>query len=76
MPLLSHLHVGPHESMTCGVHGIYLKFGSFNGIDQIVPFLNRLKSKKYKKQKELKKTKKIGQYRIVHEIETIWLVSI
>jgi hypothetical protein len=23
--------VGPHESMTCGVHGIYLKFGSFNG---------------------------------------------
>jgi hypothetical protein len=35
--LLSHLHVGPHESMTCGVHGIYLKFGSFNGIDPIVP---------------------------------------
>jgi hypothetical protein len=29
--------VGPHESMTCGVHGIYLKFGSFNGIDPIVP---------------------------------------
>jgi hypothetical protein len=25
--------------MTCGVHGIYLKFGSFNGIDPIVPFL-------------------------------------
>jgi hypothetical protein len=23
--------------MTCGVHGIYLKFGSFNGIDPIVP---------------------------------------
>jgi hypothetical protein len=39
IPLLSHLHVGPHESMTCGVHGIYLKFGSFNGIDPIVPFL-------------------------------------
>jgi hypothetical protein len=38
IPLLSHLHVGPHESMTCGVHGIYLKFGSFNGIDPIVPF--------------------------------------
>jgi hypothetical protein len=38
--LLSHLHVGPHESMTCGVHGIYLKFGSFNGIDPIVPFIN------------------------------------
>jgi hypothetical protein len=37
IPLLSHLHVGPHESMTCGVHGIYLKFGSFNGIDPIVP---------------------------------------
>jgi hypothetical protein len=39
IPLLSHLHVGPHESMTCGVHGIYLKFGSFNGIDPIVPIL-------------------------------------
>jgi hypothetical protein len=38
IPLLSHLHVGPHESMTCGVHVIYLKFGSFNGIDPIVPF--------------------------------------
>jgi hypothetical protein len=38
IPLLSHLHVGPHESITCGVHGIYLKFGSFNGIDPIVPF--------------------------------------
>jgi hypothetical protein len=38
IPLLSHLHVGPHESMTYGVHGIYLKFGSFNGIDPIVPF--------------------------------------
>jgi hypothetical protein len=25
--------------MTCAVHGIYLKFGSFNGIDPIVPFL-------------------------------------
>jgi hypothetical protein len=37
--LLSHLHVGPHESMTCGVHGIYLKFGSFNGIDPIVPLI-------------------------------------
>jgi hypothetical protein len=24
--------------MTCGVHDIYLKFGSFNGIDPIVPF--------------------------------------
>jgi hypothetical protein len=32
--------VGPHESMTCGVHGIYLKFGSFNGIDPIVPKFN------------------------------------
>jgi hypothetical protein len=31
--------VGPHESMTCGVHGIYLKFGSFNGIDPIVPLI-------------------------------------
>jgi hypothetical protein len=30
--LISHLHVGPHESITCVVHGIYLKFGSFNGI--------------------------------------------
>jgi hypothetical protein len=39
IPLLSHLHVGPHESMTCGVHGIYLKFGSFNGIDPIVPLI-------------------------------------
>jgi hypothetical protein len=39
IPLLSHLHVDPHKSMTCGVHGIYLKFGSFNGIDPIVPFL-------------------------------------
>jgi hypothetical protein len=29
--------VGPHESMTCGVHDIYLKFGFFNGIDPIVP---------------------------------------
>jgi hypothetical protein len=37
IPLLSHLHVSPHESMTCGVHDIYLKFGSFNGIDPIVP---------------------------------------
>jgi hypothetical protein len=26
-----------HESMTYGVHGIYLKFRSFNGIDPIVP---------------------------------------
>jgi hypothetical protein len=42
IPLLSHLHVGPHESMTCGVHGIYLKFGSFNGIYPIVPMLNAL----------------------------------
>jgi hypothetical protein len=25
--------------MTCGVHGIYLKFGSFNGIDPIVPLI-------------------------------------
>jgi hypothetical protein len=25
--------------MTCGVHGIYLKFGSFNGIDPIVPII-------------------------------------
>jgi hypothetical protein len=25
-------------SLTYGVHGIYLKFGSFNGIDPIVPF--------------------------------------
>jgi hypothetical protein len=32
--------VGPHESMTCGVHGIYLKFGSFNGINPIVPIQN------------------------------------
>jgi hypothetical protein len=32
--------VGPAESMTCGVHGIYLKFGSFNGIDPIVPITN------------------------------------
>jgi hypothetical protein len=39
IPLLSHLHVGPHESMTCVVHGIYLKFGSFNGIDPIVPII-------------------------------------
>jgi hypothetical protein len=31
--------VGSHESMTCEVHGIYLKFGSFNGIDPIVPML-------------------------------------
>jgi hypothetical protein len=23
--------------MTCGVYDIYLKFGSFNGIDPIVP---------------------------------------
>jgi hypothetical protein len=34
--------VGPHESMTCGVHGIYLKFGSFNGIDPIVPKINHI----------------------------------
>jgi hypothetical protein len=26
--------------MTCGVNGIYLKFGSFNGIDPIVPYFN------------------------------------
>jgi hypothetical protein len=26
--------------MTCGVHGIYLKFGSFNGIDPIVPYIS------------------------------------
>jgi hypothetical protein len=32
--------VSPHESMTCGVHGIYLKFGSFNDIDPIVPPFN------------------------------------
>jgi hypothetical protein len=42
IPLLSHLHVGPHESMTCGIHGIYLKFGSFNGIDPIVPIFYML----------------------------------
>jgi hypothetical protein len=24
--------------MTCGVHGIYLKFGSFNSINPIVPY--------------------------------------
>jgi hypothetical protein len=34
--------VGPHESITCGVYGIYLKFGSFNGIDPIVPKKQRL----------------------------------
>ena len=44
IPLLSHLHVGPHESMTCGVHGIYLKFGSFNGIDPIVPSIYKSES--------------------------------
>jgi hypothetical protein len=27
--------------MTCRVHGIYLKFGSFNDIDPIVPKKNR-----------------------------------
>jgi hypothetical protein len=48
--LLSHLHVGPHESMTCGVHGIYLKFGSFNGIDPIVPLKTNLKSVKINKE--------------------------
>jgi hypothetical protein len=37
IPLLSHLHVGLHESMTYEVYGIYLKFGSFNCIDPIVP---------------------------------------
>jgi hypothetical protein len=42
IPLLSHLYVSPHESMTCEVHGIYLKFGSFNGIDPIVPKKKRL----------------------------------
>jgi hypothetical protein len=26
-----------HESMTCGVNGIYLSFGSFNGMDPIIP---------------------------------------
>jgi hypothetical protein len=26
--------------MTCGVHGIYLKFESFNGINSIVPSNN------------------------------------
>jgi hypothetical protein len=30
-----------HESMTCGVYVIYLKFGSFNGIDPIVPLKKR-----------------------------------
>jgi hypothetical protein len=38
IPLLFHLHVGPHESMTCGVYVKYLKFGSFNEIDPIVLF--------------------------------------
>jgi hypothetical protein len=36
--------------MTCEVHGIYLKFGSFNGIDPIVPTikgLDLLKSSPY-----------------------------
>jgi hypothetical protein len=28
--------------MTCGVHGIYLKFESFNGIDPIVPTKKRM----------------------------------
>jgi hypothetical protein len=37
--------VGPHESMTCGVHGIYLKFGSFNSIDPIIPIF-KCKNKK------------------------------
>jgi hypothetical protein len=31
---------GSHGSMTCGVNGIYLTFGSFNGIDLIIPCYN------------------------------------
>jgi hypothetical protein len=27
----------PHESMTCGANGIYLKLQSFNGIGPIIP---------------------------------------
>jgi hypothetical protein len=28
---------GSHELMTCGVNGIYLNFGSFNGMHPIIP---------------------------------------
>jgi hypothetical protein len=28
---------GSHESMTCGINGIHLNFGSFNGMDPIIP---------------------------------------
>jgi hypothetical protein len=30
---------GSHESMTCGVNGIYLNFGSFNGMHPIIPLI-------------------------------------
>jgi hypothetical protein len=30
---------GPHESMTCGGNGIYLKLQPFNGIDPIIPII-------------------------------------
>jgi hypothetical protein len=29
---------GSHESMTCGVNGMYLNFGSFNGMHPIISF--------------------------------------
>ncbi|XP_023156148.1 ribonuclease P protein subunit p29 isoform X2 [Zea mays] len=64
--------------MTCGVHGIYLKFGSFNGIDPIVPLDNYVQrgsrlvddqarsllihSKRSKRHMSLKQHKKCGSF--------------
>jgi hypothetical protein len=30
---------GSHESMTCGVDGMYLDFGFFSGMDPIIPII-------------------------------------
>jgi hypothetical protein len=37
MPLQVNDMWGSHESMTCGVNGIYLNFGFFNGMHPIIP---------------------------------------
>jgi hypothetical protein len=37
MPLQVNDMWGSYESMTCGVNGIYLNFGFFNGMHPIIP---------------------------------------
>jgi hypothetical protein len=54
--------------MTCGVHGIYLKFGSFNGIDPIVASFKRTIEKpvfqKPQSQRFISPTSVVGRRRL------------